>query len=201
MIDWRPHKLWIGLLGLALAIALGHATVLSIAQKKAEKRLSSLRQENEKTVKALQQLEGDIAESERMRTEIDVSEAERYLAPADRFQTAQTLERLAADSRLTRFSYSFSPEQRKSVETLTGGAQEVSESRWSLAADAPTDIEAFAFLDEMMAQLQGSVMIRELSLDRVGAKDAPIANVNIRLTASGDWVSNGAVQNPAKGAR
>jgi len=200
MIDWRPHKVWIGLLGAALAIALGHATVLSYAQGKAERRLSFLRLEHEKVVKALRQLEEDIAEAERMRTEMDVSEAEKYLAPADRLQTAQLLERLAADFRLTRFSYTLAPEQKKSIETLTGGAQEVAECHWALAADAPTDIDAFAFLDEIMGQMQGAVSIREMSLDRLGAKDAPMAQANIRLTASGEWLSNGAVRNPAKEA-
>ncbi len=198
MIDWRPHRLWIGLLALALTIGASHATILALAQSKAEKKLSSLKLDYQKTSRALQQLEEDIAEAERMRTEMDLSDAEKFLAPSDRLRTAQLLERMAAESRLTRFNYALSPEQKTTIETLTGSMQEFATSKWNLSADAPTDVDAFVFLDEMAAQIQGSVTIREVSLDRLGSKDSPIASANVRLMANGDWLSNGAVKNPAR---
>ncbi|MFA4993912.1 MAG: hypothetical protein WC521_01210 [Bdellovibrionales bacterium] len=198
MIDFRPHRVWIGLLVLAVLLGAGNAPFLGIAQQKAEAKRAKLQKENKETISALQQLREDITTAEKMKTEIDETLANKFLAPVDRLRSAQILERRAAESGLTHFSYTLSPEEKTFVDTLGVGKQALAVSQWSITADAPTDVDAFAFLEALRRTLPGRVTLHRMSLQRTGRKDAPISGANIRLTASGEWLSNGASFNIAE---
>jgi hypothetical protein len=104
MIDVRPHKVWMCLLALAFVVGAGNAPFLGLAEEKAEHKRIELQKENEKTAEALRQLREDIADAEKMKTEIDGDAATRYLAPVDRLRAAQILEHRAAEAHLTHFA-------------------------------------------------------------------------------------------------
>lgn len=198
MIDWRPHRVWIGLLALAIIIGFSQAPVLGLAQLKAEQKRTALHNENNRTTQALAQLQEDIAAAEKMKNEIAVDEAEKFLAPVDRLRTAQILEHRAAEARLTHFTYTLSPEEATQVETIGSGKQQLATSKFSLSADAPTDTDTYVFLDAIIKTLPGRVTLRQMSLQRIGVPDAPISEANLHLTASGEWLSNGASRNLAE---
>jgi hypothetical protein len=197
--DWRAHKLWIALLALAIMIGLGNAPVLGLAQRKAEQKLAFLQDENDKTAKALHQLQQDIADAAKMKTEIDAGETEKFLAPVDRLRVAQILEHRATESHLTNFSYILSPEEKTQVETAGSGKQDLATSKITLAADAPTDIDTYAFLDAISRTLPGHFTLRQMSLHRIGAADTALSEANLHLTANGEWLSNGASRDLAEG--
>lgn len=201
MIDWRTHRGWIGMLGLALIIGAGNEPVLGMAQQKAAQRLAGLRADYSKTAAALKQLQDDVAATESLKTKIDEAEVEKSLAPVDRLRAAQILERRAAEVHLTHFSYTLSPEERTAVETVGAGRQELTVSKLTLAADAPTDTDAFMFFDAVRRTLPGRLVLRQVSLQRIGAADTPVSDANLHATASGDWLSNGASPNLAEGVR
>ncbi|MDR3423471.1 MAG: hypothetical protein P4M13_00115 [Alphaproteobacteria bacterium] len=198
MIDWRKHRVWIGLLSLALVIEAGKAPVLGMAQQKAAQKLAALRAENDKTAAALRQFQDDLATAEKMKTEIDASETEKFLAPVDRLRVAEILEHRAAEARLSHFIYSFAPEQKTLIVTVDAGKQELATSKVTLAADAPTDTDVWVFLDAVRRTLPGRFALREFSLQRMGDANAPVAAANVHVTAKGDWLSNGASRNLAE---
>jgi hypothetical protein len=192
MIDWYPHRGWIGVLTLAVIIGICNAPVLGLAQQRAGQKLAGLRAENAQTSQALRQLQDDIEAANKMKTEMDINEAESLLAPVDRLRAAQILEHRAAESRLIHFTYTLSPEEKVQIETADAGKQELATSKWTLAADAPTDTDAYAFIDAIIRTLPGRVTLHQISLQRTGAENAVISAANLHLTASGDWLSNGA---------
>ncbi len=191
MIDFRPHRTWIGLLALSILVAAANKPVLGLAEDKAAQKLASLKSENKRAAEALRQMRDDLAAVEKMKPEIDGETAKKFLAPADRLRAARVFERRAAEAGLTHLSYTLSPEEKTPVETL-GGKQTLATSRWSLTADAPTDIDAYAFLDAVSHTMPGKISLRQMSLRRIGGDDAPIGIANVRLTANGEWLSNGA---------
>jgi hypothetical protein len=198
MIRLHPHRVWIALLALALIIAAGNAPLIGIAQKKTSDRLAALRAEADKSANTLRQLREDIATTERLKNQIGETEAEKSLAPVDRLRAAQILERRAAESRLTHFTYTLSPERKTPVDTVGAGTQTLATSQLTLMADAPTDIDAYIFIDAVRRALPGRLTLRQFTLTRIGAADAPIAAANLRLNATAEWLSNGAAQNPAE---
>ena len=198
MIDFRPHRVWIGIMALAVLIGAGNAPVIGIAEQKAEQKRAALQVENEKALDTLRQMREDILAVEKMKTVIDDAAAKEFLAPVDRLRAAQILERRAAESGLTHFTYTLFPEEKTSLDTSSAGKQELATSKWTLAADAPTDLDAYVFLDAIGRTLPGHITLRQITLQRIGAKDAPITEANVHLAASGEWLSNGAVPNPVE---
>jgi len=189
------------MLALASLIGTGGAPALNLARQKAEQKWISLKKENETSSETLRQLKEDIAAAEEMKKEIDVDAARKSLAPIDRLRAAQVLERRAAEANLTRFTYTLSPEEKTFVDTVGAGRQELATSKWTVAADAPTDTDAYVFLDAIARTLPGRVALRALSIRRTGEKDAPLSAANIHLTASGEWLSNGASRDLAEEKR
>ncbi|MDD3371599.1 MAG: hypothetical protein PHE27_07230 [Alphaproteobacteria bacterium] len=198
MIDLKPHRKWIGLLALAALIGAGNRPVVGLALEKARTRHRALQAANEKAVADLRQLRTDIAEAKKMKTQIDTSTAKRFLAPVDRLRAAQIVEHRAAEMRLTRLSYTFLPEEKVFFETVGAGKQEMALSKWTVEADAPTDVSAYAFLNAMEKTMPGRIALKKLSLRRIGRSDSPITNANVRFSANGEWLSNGANENPAE---
>jgi hypothetical protein len=71
-------------------------------------------------------------------------------------------------------------------------------SKWTLAADAPTDTDAYVFLDAISRTLPGRVALRRMSVQRIGGKDVAVSEANVHLAANGEWLSNGASRNLAE---
>jgi hypothetical protein len=184
-----------------MILGIGNVPVLGIAQQKASQKLAVLREDCDKTNKALSQLKEDIAATENLKTKIDESEIEKFLAPVDRLRAAQIMEHRAEEAHLTQFAYTLSPEQKTLVDTVGAGQQELATSKLTLTADVPTDTDAYLFFDCLRRTLPGRLVLHQLSLQRIGAADAPISAANLHMTASADWLSNGAVQNLASTAR
>ena len=201
MIDWRAHRLWIGILCLALVIAAANAPLLGAAQEQETRKLAVLRQEYEKTAKALRQLQEDIAATEKLKTQIEDKEVEKSLSSTNRLEAARILERRAAESHLTHLVYTFSPEEKTAIDTPGSGTQTLATSRMTLTADAPTDVEIYLFFDSLRHSLPGRVTLRALSLHRIGAEDTPITASNLHLSAQAVWLSNGASPNLLEEAR
>ncbi|MDR3450688.1 MAG: hypothetical protein P4M15_13260 [Alphaproteobacteria bacterium] len=192
MINWKPHRLWAGILGAAILIGLFNGPVLGAAQKKARADLASLQREHAKAALAVKQLREDIAETESLKNQIGATSVEKFLAPANRLRVAQIMERRASEARLSHFSYTLAPEQKIQMDTLGSGKQMLARSKITLTADAPTDNDAYLFVDNLRRALPGQFQVRSFSLQRIGPQDAPVGVANLRLAASGDWLSNGA---------
>lgn len=180
------------LLALALIIGLGKDPALGLALRKAEARLFTLRTEKNKTEAALAQLQSDIEEAKKMQGKIDAKEADKILEPTDRLRTAKLMERRATEAGLTRFTYSISPERKTPIDTVGSGKQDFAESVVGIEADAPTDIEAYAFLEALRREMPGRFALHTLRLERTDKNDAPITNANVHMKASGKWLANGA---------
>jgi hypothetical protein len=201
MIDFRSHRVWMWMLVLAVVIGAGGSPALNLARQKAEQTRISLLKENEKSEQALRQLRDDIAAAEKMKTVIDDDAAKKSLAAVDRLRAAQILEQRAAEANLTRFAYTVSPEEKTFIDTVGAGRQELATSKWTVTADAPTDIDVFVFLDAISHTLPGRVTLRALSIQRIGENEALISDANVHLTANGEWLSNGASRNLAEHTR
>ncbi len=193
MIDLRPHKKWMGVWAVSLLLGAASTPLLGVALHKAEQRRTALLQQKEKALNDIQQLNEDTAAAEKMKNEIDAVEARKYLAPADRLQAANILESRAAEARLTNLAYTFSPEEKVIVDTVGAGKQQLAKSKWCVTADAPSDIDVYNFLDALQQTLPGRLTLSQISIERIGEKEA-ISNANVRLTVSGEWLSNGASQ-------
>jgi hypothetical protein len=200
MIDLRPHRLWLGLLALALATGFGSAPAIGIIQNRQQAKLLNLRADYDRTHHELEQLRADIAATDKLKSQIGTAEAEKSLAPVDRLRVAQTLERRAAESHLENFSYTLSPERKTPVETVGAGRQDLATSQLTLTANVPTDIDGYIFFDTLRRSLPGRLTLREISLERIAAVDAPLSSANLKLSVSGEWLSNGASQNLAEQA-
>jgi hypothetical protein len=202
MIDLRPHRKWIGLLALAALMAVTNASVLDLALDKAEGKRQKLNAENKEAAADLRQLKEDLLAVEKMKDEIDADTAKKDLAPVDRLRAARTLENRATEAKLTRLTYTFSPEEKVTVDTVAAGKQDFALSKWTVSADAPTDLDAYVFLDSLSRTLPGQVTFRQLSIQRLPRKsDNSLSTMNVHLRASGEWLSNGAIKNIAELAR
>ncbi len=195
MIDWRQHRLWLGLLFAALVIGAASTPLLCIAQHKANATLASIQSKKTQSETALQQFQSDSAEAEKMKDEIDADDTGKLLAPVDRLRAAKILENRAQETHLSHFTYTLSPEEKISIDTIGAGKQELANSKLSLAADAPTDADAYLFLDNIAHTLPGHLALRHISLRRV--EGDTITAANIHIMAEAEWLSNGAIQNLA----
>ena len=192
MINWKIHRIWVGGLILASLIAVAGTPLLGMSQQKLERKLVTLRETTEKTEQAARQLQEDIAATQKLKTKIKANEVEQSLAPVDRLRVAQIVEHRAMESHLTHFTYVFSPEEKTVIDTVGEGKQMLATSKLSLAADAPTDTEAYQFLEALRQSLPGRLTWRDMTMQRLGTPSAPMTDGNIHLTARGEWLSNGA---------
>lgn len=195
MIDLSPHKKWIVVLTAAFFLWIGGGPVLGVAQRKVEERRVLLHREKQKTGEAFAQLKQDIAEAENARSEIDLVTARKYLAPVERLLISGLLDDLAAHVRMTEVSSILAPEKKAFFDTIGAGKVELALSPWELVAKAPTDTAVYIFLDSVEKTLPGRFVLRRLSLERLGGRDSVISGAGIRVSASGEWLSNGAAQN------
>ena len=192
MIDWKAQRLWIGGIVLAVIIGVVSAPLLDASQKKEAQRLEELRKRTETDDLALRQLNEDIAATEKLKTQLKAADVAKAMPPVDRLRVAEILERHAAESHLTHFIYTLSPEEKTVVDTIGAGKQTLASSKLSLSADAPTDTDAYQFIETLRRAFPGRLAFQDVSVQRIGAEATTISNANIHLTASGDWLSNGA---------
>ncbi|MDE1900899.1 MAG: hypothetical protein KGI37_04540 [Alphaproteobacteria bacterium] len=200
MIDWRAHRLWLGIMIAALTLAAVNAPLLHYAKNKAAAHLSAVTKENTKAMQAVAQLKSDIALTKKLQSEIDKAETAKFLAPIDRLQAMKILEHRAAESRLSNVTYTLSPETKTPIETIGAGVQDFTTSQLTLNADAPTDLDAYTFLNLMHTAFPGRFTLRHMSITRIVSPDAPAAATNIHLAINGVWLSNGAPKNLVGGA-
>ncbi|MDE2029939.1 MAG: hypothetical protein KGI97_05165 [Alphaproteobacteria bacterium] len=192
MTDLRPHRVWIGLLLLALVITVAQAPLLDAAQRKAAVRLDMLRAQAQKAEDGLRQFRADIALTKRLKDRISAKEAERSLAPIDRLHAAKILERRAAETHLSDFAYTLSPEKNTVIDSSGAGKQTLAASHLSLSAKAPADTDAYLFLDDLRRTLPGRLTLQKISLKRIHSPGAPVRAENLIFKAEGIWLSNGA---------
>lgn len=198
MMAGQPHARWIGIFGLAVLIGMLSGPMLGLVQRSANQKHDALKAENERLSEALRQLQEDTAAAEKMKADIDLPSARKFLAPADRLRAAKIVESRAYEARLSNLSYTLSPEQKAVFETPGSGKQELATSRLTLTADAPVDTNAYVFLDALSRTLPGHLTLREIKLQRLGKAGAPVGKANIRFSATADWLSNGVAKNLAE---
>ncbi|HUY69191.1 MAG TPA: hypothetical protein VMV79_07810 [Alphaproteobacteria bacterium] len=187
----RPHVPWLALVALALTIAFGSGPLARILQTSAAQRLPALETQRAQAAKNLRQLQSDAALARKLSGQIDAAGAARMLAPVDRLQAAAQLERAAAASGLRHFTYTIGAEHPVTV-TDSGLRQKLARCSIRLAADAPLDTDASAFIVRIQKILPGRVRVRAFSLTRIGGANTPLGAVNLRFTATLAWLSNGA---------
>ena len=146
MIDWKAHRVWLALIALAAIIGAAGTPLLGLSQQKVTQKLASLREADIKNDQALRQLEDDITATEKLKSQIKPSDVAKSLPPVDRLRIAEILEHRAAESHLTHFTYTLSPEEKTAIDTIGPGKQ-------TLAADAPTDTEATQFIKSLRRSL------------------------------------------------
>jgi hypothetical protein len=190
MTDLRPHRLWLGLLALAIALLVGSGPALRYAQDIAAHHLAELRAKSAQASQNLHQLEDDVATARRISGQIDNATATEVLAPVDRLQAAALLEREAAAAHLQHFTYTLDPEQRFATES-DGFKQDLATSDIAVAADVSLDTDGIAFIEHIGHSLPGRVRVKELSFERIGGANAAPATVNLRFKATLEWLSNG----------
>jgi hypothetical protein len=197
----NPHKYWIASLIVAALLIVLSEPMLNLLQDEAQKHLSDLRSQRAKTEQSLQQLENDIAETKKLSGQMGAAEVEKSLAPVDRLQAADVIEKQAAAARLTHVTYTLSPEQKVKITRADAGPQELALSTITIKADAPLDTDAYAFVGRLRGVLPGRLRPQALTLERIGAPDAAPAADNLHLTAVFEWLSNGAAKEKATEGR
>ncbi len=111
MKDLRPHKAWFLALYAVLLLLLGLDPLMTLSREAIEKEQNDLSSAHRQLEQELKQLRDDAALAERLSRDINAGDVEKYLAPASRLQVTAKLEPLAADSRLSNFTYTLAPEQ------------------------------------------------------------------------------------------
>jgi hypothetical protein len=66
------------------------------------------------------------------------------------------------------------------------------------APDAPLAIDAYSFIEDVLARMPGRLRLQSLTLERLG-DNAPLATENLRMEADFEWLSNGAAKQMAEG--
>jgi len=178
---------------LVVALILGatNSFVINKAEKKAQETLSALKKKNRDSFRAMEGLKEDLASAEVLKTVIDDKTAKKFLTPTDRVHASELLERRAEEARLTHFSYSFSPEEKKSFDSDYAGEQRLGLCSYTFESDAPTDLDVYVFLDTIERTLPGSLAFEKFSMRRTAPKDATMTESNLHFKASGKWLSNG----------
>ncbi len=192
MSKFKRHRLWLFLLALALLIGATAQPLLTFAQQEAASKRAHLRTEILKNRQALSQLQEDIAATEKLKRQITDKEAEDALPPVDRLRVAQSLERRAVEAHLTHLIYTIAPEEKVVIDTPSAEKQNLACSKITLNADAPTDKDAYRFLDSVRHTLPGRVTFQTLSVTRLPTAEGSVTASNVHLTAEGNWLSNGA---------
>lgn len=199
MIDLRPHRKWLSLAALALAIFAAGSLLIGPAQKRAETAVTATKKELATTQRALSQLHADMETANRLQNEIAPAAVERALAPIDRLRAATIVERRAGEQYLSSLHYSFSPETRVAFDTVGAGRQSFAQSQLSLEADAATDATIYAFIAALQRSLPGRLDLKHLKITRPDAQDS-IGAVNLHMVLQAVWLSNGAASPLTEGA-
>jgi hypothetical protein len=201
MTDWAAHRLWLSLLAIAVIIGAANAPLIGMATRAERTKLENLRSQSQKETDALRQLQDDLDATENLKTQIDDSDADRSLQSVNRLRVAKMLETRAAESRLTSFTYSLSPEKPTEFDTIGAGKQTLATSDVAMTADAPTDIDVYRFVENIRLSLPGRLALRHLSMERAAQPNAPIAATNLHVKIDAEWLSNGAAPNPDRQAK
>ena len=124
MIDLKPHRLWIGLLGAALILEAAQPWLSGAARQQTERKIAMQKTELAEAQKALTQLRADIEATKNLQNEIGEAEAERTLAFTDRLRAGTILENSPAARRgsraATSAAYAGSPSRKASSGRLAG---------------------------------------------------------------------------------
>lgn len=166
------------LTGLALLVAV---PALDAFRHKAEARATQLQQQRMQAEQDLQQFHDDLAAAADTAHALTPEDIERLLAPVNRMRVMAELERRAASAGLSHISYTLSPAEAE-------GREGLAKSRLSLDADAPSDVDAVAFVRSLRLLMPGLVEVQKLRLSRPGA-DLSDANLHMQVDLS--WLANG----------
>lgn len=189
----RLHRLWLGLLLLAIAIIAGRAPVLDFAGNRAARDLAAIKDARVKTENDLQQLRDDVVAARKLGSEIDRTRADQVLAPTDRLKAAVMLEKEAAIMKIARFTYTLAPEERTAIDA--GGAlQNLALSAVTLAGNAPDDISIYNFITHLQHVLPGRARLQQVTITRSASAEVPLAATNVHFEAALEWLSNGSLQ-------
>ncbi len=190
-----PHKYWLASLIFALAVILASSPVLQWAQDEATRHAVALHDERAKVEKELAQLEDDKAEVQKLSGQISAEEIEKSLAPVDRLQAADALEKAASADRLDHFTYTLAPEEKVTIKN-SAGTQELAVSTITIKADTPLDTDAWHFVEHLRGVFPGRLRPQQLTLERIGTDPAA---ENLHVTATFEWLSNGVDKQVAEG--
>ncbi len=182
----RPHHGWLLALGAALLLAAASDPLLRYARNGMAEESRALDAEHARISQSLMQLRDDAATAQRLSRTITSKDMEKYLAPTDRAKIAARLEPIATASRLSRFTYTLSPEQNFAPEG--GDMDGIAQSHLTLEAEAPQDDDATRFLLRLQQTLPGRAALQHLSLERTNP--TALSATNIHLKAEIDWLSN-----------
>lgn len=182
----QQHRRWLswmaaGLILLFLQPFLGEALV--VAQVRAGK-IAEDRAQIEKSVRRFHE---DLHLAQSPAKAMDSQEINRLLLPVDRLGVAKELEKRAASARLSHFTYALTPQKATSIEAVD--AKDMTESTVFIEADAPMDIDAAGFLQNLNYALPGRVQLRHLVLTRKFADSLSLENIH--MVADLAWLSNG----------
>ena len=188
----RAHRWWLAVFVAALLLLASSDPLLRAAQNILTQKSQRLETEKQNLSQTLQHLRDDAATAERLSRALKAGWAQTYLAPVDRRQMAAQLEPLAAASRLGRFTYTLLPEQPFKPEPALPDTEGLVQSALTVEADAPHDGDATHFIQRLLQALPGRAQLQQLALERPEANTtAPLAEKNVRLNATIDWLANG----------
>jgi hypothetical protein len=195
----HAHRWWLIALSAAFLLLVCSDPLSRAAHDVLARRLHKLEIEQKNLTQSLEQLRGDAAIAERLNREIKTGEADSWLAPVDRRQIAAQFEPLAAAARLSRFTYTLSPEQPVEADKPSDDMNGLVQSSLTLEADAPHDADAYRFIGRILRLLPGHAQLRQLVIERLNANGSgQLAATNIRLNANIDWLSNGTMKTEGK---
>lgn len=200
MIEWRLHRVWLGLVIGALALLVLANPVIDWMRKKTLRDAAQTDAALTQTTHDLTQLRDDIATTQKLQNQIDAAEVAKRLAPIDRLRAVSLIERCAAQARLQHVQTTLSPETKVTIETLGAGPQILASSHLVFQADAATDLDFYHFIDALRQHLPGHVTLRHMVMERITDGDTSISATNLRVTLEADWLSNGSNLQKDKGA-
>ncbi|MDX2027166.1 MAG: hypothetical protein SFW62_00865 [Alphaproteobacteria bacterium] len=193
-----PHRFWLAVLACAVLLVAASNPLLQVLREKTSRYLSEVRTERMRAEEIVRQIDGDRETANALSGEMNEAELEKALAPIDRLRAAAVLERQAAVARLSRFTYTLSPEQKVTVTAPGAGPQELALSTITMSAEAPLDTSAYVFVEQLRQTLPGRIRPQQVMLERLDDA-APLSASNLRLTATLEWLSNGVTKEMAAG--
>ncbi len=179
----RFHGPWMGVLLLALALALtAHAYGVKTEARLAAK-TAHLTQQIKKNKAAKALLEEDARRTKELQASLSPDAMAQLLQPADRRAFLNHLDTLAHTARLQHLAYTLSPATFDALNATQSATL-------SLEADAPLDTDLRAFLDRLTHSAPGKLDWQRLQITRLDTRDGA-RPLNLHLVASALWLAPG----------